>query len=268
MNKLEYINNKDEFEQILSLTRKRSSMTNISPTLKQYYQLIKQQKLFYFRQNLSVMFFEKNDECYKCTFVLNGDEIYIPTLDKPVISSVITRKTSNNDKIINIMKTIGFQEYMKHEKWKVTNDKIKHQSSNDNIQCEFAKEVLVKDIYHALQITFDTYTEPIPSQQELYELISKNQIITAMSDLGVLMGTLVFSVKDGISNLEHIVTLEGYRNRGIAKTMCNLWLNSLSNDCNLFTLWVRENNISAKKLYESFGFVDDGRISIELLLKK
>ncbi|RLF02332.1 MAG: hypothetical protein DRJ59_03915 [Thermoprotei archaeon] len=51
-----------------------------------------------------------------------------------------------------------------------------------------------------------------------------------------------------------VYTHPEYRNRGFATSVCSAWLKHAFENTNIATLWVRSDNLPAKRVYEKLGF--------------
>ena len=116
------------------------------------------------------------------------------------------------------------------------------------------------DIYNRLYTTFDMQVSHLPSLPEVEEYICKNEI-TVIYDSGKIIAFAIFQKSGRLSKYLYQLWVDpGFRGRGHAKALLDKELSA--NKDMVYTLWVETDNISAQRLYESFGFIKSDRCAM------
>ena len=115
----------------------------------------------------------------------------------------------------------------------------------------------LEEIKDTLQTDFDDFWNFEIFKEELVNTNS-NYLILRYDDEIVCFGGIKIILDE--ANVMDIVTKKDKRNQGFAKILLNELINiSQNKDCASITLEVRENNMPAIHLYESFDFEEVGR---------
>ena len=61
-------------------------------------------------------------------------------------------------------------------------------------------------------------------------------------------------IVDKIAMIRGVFTLDGYRNKGYATSVCSALINELLNKGKIPILWVAKDNLPARRIYEKLGF--------------
>lgn len=115
----------------------------------------------------------------------------------------------------------------------------------------------LEEIKNILQIDFDDFwnfeifKEELANNNSTYLVLRYDNEIVCFGGIKIILDE---------SNIMDIVTKKDKRNQGFAKILLNkLIILSKEKECTSITLEVRENNIAAISLYESFNFKEVGR---------
>lgn len=107
-----------------------------------------------------------------------------------------------------------------------------------------------------------SFSSPWPPESFFNILNNNNALyLVALAD-GIVAGYIgIFDLIDEFSII-NIATHPDYRNKGIGRLLMQSIHDHADNKgCALITLEVRESNIPARSLYESFGYKESGRIN-------
>lgn len=98
---------------------------------------------------------------------------------------------------------------------------------------------------------FEIFKEELANNNSTYLVLRYDNEIVCFGGIKIILDE---------SNIMDIVTKKDKRNQGFAKILLNKLINiSKEKNCTSITLEVRENNIAAISLYESFNFKEVGR---------
>lgn len=258
------VKDSSELEDLIQEIKKNKVKSNSIASSRSYIKALEEDRLYYLKVKNTYFFFEDMKDFYKCTyFFVEGDDVQIPEMDKRVILSIVSRMNKDNKNNIDIVESFGFKKYMIHERLTIKREHFVEK----NLTCSicYAELNMSKEIRTILRDNFDLFTETTPNLDEIEKYINDKNLLIAINENNEIMGILLFSIKNNISNLEFIITLNEYRGNGIARNLISKWVSSVSKECALFSLWVREDNFVAKKLYHEIGFNSDGRVSYEFI---
>lgn len=123
--------------------------------------------------------------------------------------------------------------------------------------------LILRQIKHAEKRLFPR-NEALDFDQELKkrnaELIAVLECIEA-SSVPIVAAYAVFVHTPPLALLHKVCVLERYRRRGIAAQMLSVYHQSLARrGCGKVQLWVDEQRIAARHLYENLGFEEVGRL--------
>jgi ribosomal protein S18 acetylase RimI-like enzyme len=117
-----------------------------------------------------------------------------------------------------------------------------------------------REIYTCLYAAFDVKVSHLPSLPEVEEYIGRKEI-TAIYDSGKIIAFSIFQKTGRVSKYLYQLWVDpDYRGKGHAKALLEAEL-SANRDI-VYTLWVETDNISARRLYESLGFINNDRLTM------
>lgn len=128
---------------------------------------------------------------------------------------------------------------------------------NAKIEIHTMKLCDLEEIKDVLQTDFDDFWNFEIFKEELVNTNS-SYLVLRYDDKIVCFGGIKIILDE--ANIMDIVTKKDKRNQGFAKIILNKLINlSKEKNCASITLEVRENNLPAIHLYESFNFKEVGR---------
>ena len=185
----------------------------------------------------------------------NSDELLI--LD--VIYS--ERKKEKWELIFQNFYKNGFKKHTSFVRMLSTHNLVKR-TEYKNSQIRMPKEhdlILIKEF---LEKYFDVFSERIPNLAELKTLLETTFLIKKGNEIAALL----ISEKKGLTEeLRYWIVSEKYRGKGYGSILMRYFLNH-NPDTMRFLLWVQENNFSAIKKYQYFGFEKDN-LKLKILKK-
>ncbi|MBR6824925.1 MAG: GNAT family N-acetyltransferase, partial [Oscillospiraceae bacterium] len=110
--------------------------------------------------------------------------------------------------------------------------------------------------YEILCNCFSTLTGCVPSREEWDELCSRGQVLSLFG------GLLHYETKGKITELRHLAVAEDCRRQGLGRYLVGAYLNRCGSS--LSRVWTGEENLPARKLYDSLGYASDGWHSVVL----
>lgn len=103
---------------------------------------------------------------------------------------------------------------------------------------------------------FSPRTAALPTETELLSDCASDRVLGAFVD-GTLCGLLRLSETAKKGEIRHLCVDAAYRGKGIAKALCAEFVASRSDKT--LSVWTGEENLAARSLYTSFGFLPDGK---------
>lgn len=104
--------------------------------------------------------------------------------------------------------------------------------------------------------SFSPRTAALPTDTELLSDCKNERIAGAFVDR-TLCGLLRFSSAAKKAEIRHLCVGKAYRGKGAAKALCADFVEK--NAAKTLSVWTGEENFAARSLYESFGFLPDGK---------
>lgn len=198
-------------------------------------------------------------------FLAAGDSDFFlqNNVDYDLVCDVLVRAPLDL-KLDNFLAINSFKEYAKLKKMYLTNDSV-YRSSGLNIKLvERRNSTSLSKLF---KNNFDSFSERPPDIDEIEFAIKNKEIYCKVSNFGEIMGFYWNSNKKFLSELRYLFVVEKYRGQGIGRELLKEYFINTSN-INRKQLWVLENNKSAIRLYESFGFKFDGLVDYIYIKKK
>ncbi|MDF2984827.1 MAG: acetyltransferase [Eubacterium sp.] len=258
-----------ELNSLLTDFMKKGVLSNNFIMQDKYNAYIKAGTLYYERTEAILALFLDCKNCWRIYYHIKDadSDIQLPG-DKPLVMELVYR--NENDSVIRQLDywtSKGFSPYINRARMKVTPKEL--DIVCDNLQgIGFADQGQAEIIQKMIADAFDPYLGCVPCKDEVVECISRKEIITAEDENGRILGLLHIGSKSTTWFVWHLLVLPEARNRGIAKKLLAFYRNMLQEHENSkIQLWVKKDNISARKLYETTGFRYDSWESAGLIKK-
>jgi len=138
-------------------------------------------------------------------------------------------------------------------------------STGKNLGTQTTQPDLADQAFHLFSSAFDKLTGCIPDMTELPEASEEGRLFT-VSGNGTLDGALLCE-DTGASSLLRIVAVKPeMRSRGVGSQLVSAWVSRcMATGKRVMSIWVAEDNHSALRLYENYGFNRDGMRSAVLI---
>jgi GNAT superfamily N-acetyltransferase len=247
----------------------KNTITNNYLLPNAYKELITTKKLSFIQgRNNIYLLVEKNGFYRLFYFINNFNEILNLDADKPVVMEILYRGESRkpND-IFNFWKKSGFKQHLtrdnlvaSYKQLSVPDEKfagIKWKFVSTEPEIAFTKELLDNSL--------DKYTGDELSLEEVSGFADKKNIICVYWE-NKLAGALQFEIKNNVIWLGHIAVSHEFRGKGIAKELVKVFIdiNKVTTSTR-YQLWVIQDNLSAVRLYNKFGFIYGNKSSASML---
>ena len=236
-------------------------------------------RMSWYQENEVLVFLCEEDDFYYFYYFLGPGfsadvEHNLPSLTKPLISELIYTLNGDNSEILALMAywaSYGFDPYRTNRRMILVVDKTR--GSNimkpkiPGYKLAFADPAHLNEIYKMWKDYLDIYTAPIPGPPKIADLISKSEIITAVSESGILAAALQIGLSGNRSCVERIAVDKRHRRKGLAQALLDFNF-SLDLGISLYYLWVNQDNTPAINLYKKNGYSFDSRASTQLIFQK
>ncbi len=184
----------------------------------------------------------------------------LPETEKPLILEQVA--VAKNPPALEEWEAVGFERYLQRKRLFLSAKK----TETEQRETSFAKAEEAEEIIGMMEEAFEPYTSVLPDLETLKQDLAENRVI-AFREGENLLGFLRFGREKKVSVLWQIVVSPEGRGKGIGNALVRDWISLEREEVAKFQLWVREDNPPALKLYETLGFLPDGRIA-PVMLKK
>jgi len=123
--------------------------------------------------------------------------------------------------------------------------------------CIFAGPIDAQPIFQLLWDGFDPLISHLPTLEEIYSMILKNEIVVIRVEEEVA-ALAIFQKTGKTIYLYELISAPKFRGKGMAKKLLSSKLAYYGKQY-AFSLWVNEKNTAAVSLYRKYGFFESGR---------
>lgn len=259
----------DELNSLLNDFMKKGVISNNFIMQDKYKAYINSGILYYQRTEAILVLFLDCKNCWRVYYHIKDTEsdIQLPD-DKPLVMELVYRNENDSlIKQIDYWTSKGFSPYINRARMNVSPKEFSIVC--DNLQgTGFADQQKAEIIQRMIAEAFDPYLGCVPHKDEVAEYISRKEIVVAEDHNGQVLGVLHIGTKSSTWFIWHLLVHPEARSRGIAKKLLAFYRNMLQESENSkIQLWVKKDNIGARKLYETAGFRYDGWESLGLIKK-
>lgn len=201
-------------------------------------------------------------------FILKINNFLKEETRKPVIVEYVSKNTQNY-KIDDILKRMGFNFYIAREKLSSTLKDIQYFSyDNCRFLMKYSDDFYLDAVMDLMNNSFEPYTSCIHTRGNLEEIIKKNNIIIALDkqNSNQFVGFLEFNIDKNKSSITHLAVNKNYRGIGISSLLLEFYINEMKNlNLRELWLWVQMNNEPAQALYKKHNYTKDNMLAISYI---
>lgn len=250
----EAIKNIELFNQLLNKYLNKDYLNNSNRLIRDYRNFIENKKLYFIEKDNNLFFLEDCIEFYNLYYFISKLNLSVDISDlnfeKTIVADVIYTK-NNLDEAFPILIKAGFEKYLTRSYQTL---KLSQKNVALNSHIKFAAKEEVDFIFDMQTKYIDKYTGNILLKEDLLKAIENNLILIIYVNNNCA-GYLRFTVNKKNISLEGIAVDHKFRGKGYAKELVQYFIDYFSKEgYNKIDLWVRDDNISALKLYEFFDF--------------
>lgn len=171
---------------------------------------------------------------------------------RDLVGTVVARLP---DKNVHVLEKLGFAPYKEY----IRKQMISKNRDRCDIEriAEIANASDLNDIYQLLYGTFDIMSDHLLSKEELYTFLELSQVLKVRID-GALAGVLLYETFGKKSYLRSLCVSEEFIGKKVGLTLLEEYIKKNQERTKLFYLWVESTNDRAIRLYDRFGYKDDG----------
>lgn len=199
---------------------------------------------------------------HKMYYFLENPDILVPQLVgkiredmeeyRDLVGSVVDRTPKKNVSVLERLEFRPYKEYMRKQMPAGAMDWYEPAQA-----AEIAGTGDMDGIYQLLYGTFDVMSDHLVSRQELSAFLESSRVLK-VSINGELAGVLLFESVGKKSYLRSLCVNGKYRGRKVGSSLLGDYIGRNQKKIKLFYLWVEAANERAIRLYEGFGYKDDG----------
>lgn len=258
---MEQIVNNELFSKLLRKYLNKEYINNAGRLIRDYKGLIEKHTLHYIEKENYMLFFEDREDFYNLYYFISKLNLFIDTGDlsvgKPVVADEVY-KESDLSLSVGALLEAGLKKYMTRSYMLLKLIKLDSAEVKLNNNVKFADKDEVNLIFELQNKYIDRYTGNFLFKEEILGEI-KDNLILCIHEGTSFAGYLRFKTNNKNVSLEGIVVGPKYRGKGYSKELMKYFIDYFSKErYNKIDLWVRDDNISALKLYEFFDFEKNG----------
>lgn len=209
-----------------------------------------------------VVLIHPSDGFHKMYYFLENPDILVPHLVgkiredmkeyRDLVGTVVARIPDKNVSVLERLEFRSYKEYIRKQMPVGAIDwcELTHVTELAGIRD-------MDGIYQLLHGTFDVMSDHLVSRQELSAFLESSQVLK-VSINRELAGVLLFESFGKKSYLRSICVDAKYSGRKVGLSLLQGYIERNQKKTKLFYLWVESTNERAIRLYERFGYKDDG----------
>lgn len=237
--------------------------------------VIAEGKLHYARNNSGIAIFLDCGLYYRLYLHINPDVAFtVEGLDRPVITEFLGsgKLPGRSARTAELLLASGFSEGVATARMTMNldaGDAHRFAPPADSLFSVITAQARHADgIMEAWNSAFDSVHHLIPTRQELDELITRNNMLVAVDSAGKVVGAVQSSYDKSHGWMWHEAVLPQYRGNKIGEMLTAAHLaDVLSRGIGRFTIWVEAANEGAIRFHLRVGYVFDGKICKQYILK-
>ncbi len=267
--KLCAVNNINFLEKIIVEHTFTETLSNNYILSQEFNKYIREEKIFYFKENSNLYLFIKKRGFYRLYYLINNIFAQHDFSNLQIVLEIVYRGKKNFPlEDIKFWKKNGFKNHLTRDCYFLkTTSSISNNNKVEGVKIELPKnkeEMLF--IKKLIDENLDLYTGDRLSLQEIENFAARELIFCAYKN-DILCGMLQADLRNKIFWLGHIVVHQDFRGIGLANLLVDYYFQQgIKLQVRQFQLWVIDGNIPAVNLYKNRGFTYLNK-SIHSLLK-
>ena len=225
----------------------QSGATNGIPDRERLEKEISQGSLIMEQGDFGLLLLRRRPKWDLLTFLLKkGESLQNWRPERPTVAELpFRRETDPIGAVADSLRSMGFQMVLKRLRYTRKGKTGEVFPAHGVEECQEAE-----NSHRLLEECFSPLTGCVPSQEEWDALVAKGQILTLPG------GILHYESKGNTTELRHLAVAQTRRGRGFGRLLVGAYLNRCGTG--LSRVWTGEENVAARRLYESFGYEADG----------
>jgi hypothetical protein len=241
---------------------------------------VNQKKILYFPTPNGAVFFFENHDLYSFYFHLNFPLQYpapieIPIPGKPVVLDLLYKTGSRSDEhraLTENWVSCGFVPYKTYSRFVLElppgdrSQRFRRDFDREKYELGYARFEEIPAILQLWYIELDPLSVPLPSKDELTDLISKKEIICVRTRDGQIAAVTHPEFRETIAYNWHSVVAPLHRGQGLINVMKSLiYLDHP--EITRFYAWMEDNNTRMIEIDRQTGYKPDGLVDYQYILK-
>jgi len=248
------VGNVELFNELLNKYLNKNYINNGSRLIRDYRSLIEKNSLCYTEGENYILFFEDCREFYNLYYFMPKLNPSLDRLDlnlnRTIVADVIYTGSNSEEASAHLLKA-DFKKYLTRS-YRTLKLKPKDVKVSGSVKFAVRDEAVL--IFKLQNKYIDKYTGNILTKEEILNAAERN-LILCIHEGNNLAGYLRFAVNNKNVSLEGIAVDGKFRGKGYSKKLVEFFIDYFSSEgYNKIDLWVRDDNISAIKLYDFFDF--------------
>lgn len=210
-------------------------------------------------------FFKMYFSIYRCEGELFKETLLCSEDFLRVASTVeiVCEYVSKKEELVEVntfLEVLGFSRLVKRERLRLDSFSLDNPKDHEVI---FLKRKWAENLLNLYYETFDRYTSLIPTLEELREALDNHRVLGVVTDDKRLAGVLEFDESSKLTSILKLIVLDEFRGRGYASKLLHQYLFEVVTKKGLkANLWVRWDNVPAKRLYLGNGYKEEKLYSV------
>lgn len=252
------VNNIEELDALIQRYFVRGTLTNNYILTADYLHYVESGQLSVIATGSNLALLLRKNGFYRLYYFINDTGEVMPVQSEwPVTMEILYRGPANRPaEALNYWRNCGFSDHLSRDCMGAAYQQVSIPAEGvSGVQLKYAdSDGEINFTQQLLEKSLDKFTGDILSLEEVTSFADRKNIICAYLE-GQLCGALQFEIKNNVVWLGHIAVATGFRGKGIAGELVKAYITDNANEPDTrYQLWVIQDNVAAKALYENFGF--------------
>lgn len=180
-------------------------------------------------------------------FLAGNSEMDFPKREKPYLCEVYKKKQETGEDE-EALQNAGFLNCASYRRM------LLKETESGVLRTGQPEERVGKETLVYIQNSFDILSDDIPDCEWRKKQFLEEHFVLGKPTEGAI---LIYSMEGRVSTLKYLFVAEEKRGKGTAHKLMQKYFSVTSEQAGRYVLWVREDNVPAKKLYQSTGYAED-----------